>query len=87
MLFVRGTSLALKQIEDSNRETIVSASWARLNNLPPFQAGIILLLTDGNVMSRKTDTPNWWKHIPDQYGDYVNGTRAEFAKGPNVSWD
>jgi len=46
----------------------------------------MLLFTDDNVMSQEADTPNRWKHIPDQYGDYVNGTWVRLAKGPNVSF-
>ena len=44
----------------------------------------MLLLTDGAVMCQDTDTPNWWKLIPDNYGDYVNGTWAGLAKGESA---
>lgn len=68
----------------------MSGSWQDLTNQPIFNAGTMLLLTDGSVLCH--DEPNttavsgsnrWWKLIPDHNGSYRNGTWQSLANGPN----
>jgi hypothetical protein len=68
----------------------MSGTWQNLTNQPTFNAGTMLLLTDGNVLVH--DEPNnstvsgsnrWYKLIPDSSGSYRNGTWQALANGPN----
>ncbi len=43
----------------------------------------MLLLTDGTVMCRNSDTPHWWRLTPDATGNYLNATWSQLADGPN----
>ncbi|HTN52130.1 MAG TPA: hypothetical protein VML50_06975 [Anaeromyxobacter sp.] len=63
--------------------------WNPLVHQPPFQAGTMLLLTDGTVLCQDEGpsnggTPDWWKLTPDAFGSYVNGTWQQVASGPNA---
>ena len=54
-------------------------SWQSLTNPPPFNPGVMLLLTDGRVMVQDTGntsagTSNWWFLTPDSHGSYAGGT-------------
>lgn len=68
----------------------MSGIWQNLINQPTFNAGTMLLLTDGTVLCH--DEPNrnnvsgsnrWYKLIPDNMGSYHNGTWHQVANGPN----
>jgi hypothetical protein len=68
----------------------MSGTWQDLTNQPTFNAGTMLLLTDGTVLVH--DEPNsgqvsgskhWYKLIPDSTGSYRNGTWQQLADGPN----
>lgn len=63
----------------------MSGTWSVLmgTSKPPFNAGTMLLLTNGCVMCQEGGTPNWWKLTPDQLGDYVKGSWSKLANGPN----
>jgi hypothetical protein len=60
-------------------------SWTHLRNQPTFNAGTMLLLTDGSVLCHDetgSGTADWWKLVPDASGDYVNGAWQPLASGP-----
>lgn len=57
----------------------MSGTWQTLSNQPPFNASTMLLLTDGAVMSQESGNVNWWKLLPDPYGNYVQGTWSQLA--------
>src|SRR5260370_19040940 len=50
-----------------------------LTTPPAFPASTMLLLTDGTVMCQESASTNWWRLTPDNWGDYVNGTRSQLA--------
>jgi hypothetical protein len=65
------------------------SGWTPLTNQPAFQAGTMLLLTDGAVLCQDEGpsnggTANWWKLTPDAFGSYVNGGWSKLASGPNA---
>lgn len=56
-----------------------TGTWETFQNLPPFNPGNMVLLTDGTVLiadhgSDQTGTPNWWILKPDAKGNYATGT-------------
>lgn len=66
-------------------------SWQPLINQPNFDAGAMLLLTDGTVLVHSepncltctsTDYSSWYKLTPDSNGSYVNGTWRQVASFP-----
>jgi hypothetical protein len=68
----------------------MAGTWQNLTNSPTFNAGTMLLLTDGSVLCH--DEPNnstvsgskhWWKLTPDPTGNYRNGTWSQLNDGPN----
>src|SRR5690349_22058606 len=66
----------------------MSGTWQSLANQPSFNAGTMLLLTDGTVLchdsgEQEGGTPNWYKLSPDQYGSYLRGTWSNVISGPN----
>jgi Galactose oxidase, central domain len=61
--------------------------WRSLSRQPPFNAGAMLLLTDGTVMvhdqgTKNSGTSNWWRLTPDVNGSYLNGTWSKLASLP-----
>ena len=74
--------------------TVLAAaqSWQPLTHQPNFDAGAMLLLTDGTVMvvsepnclsCTNTDFSSWYKLTPDSSGSYVNGTWSQIASFPS----
>lgn len=62
-----------------------TSPWSRLTNQPPFNAGAMLLLTDGTVMVQDLGASNnrgWWQLAPDITGSYLNGTWSQLASLP-----
>ena len=59
--------------------------WQPLQDQPTFQAGTMLLLTDGTVLVHEEprNGQNWYKLTPDIRGSYVNGTWAKVASLPS----
>lgn len=64
--------------------------WNSLTNQPTFNAGTMLLLTDGSVLVHDepnsgavTGTKHWWRLVPDTTGSYRNGTWHQVA---DSSW-
>lgn len=66
-------------------------TWTPLNNQPSFDAGAMVLLTDGSVLVHSepncltctsTDYSSWYKLTPDANGSYVNGTWTQVASLP-----
>jgi Galactose oxidase, central domain len=61
--------------------------WRPLSRQPPFNAGAMLLLTDGTVMvhdqgAKNSGSSNWWRLTPDVNGSYLNGTWSKLAALP-----
>src|SRR5258708_18209771 len=61
-------------------------SWTTLTPLT-FNAGTMLLLTDGTVVCQEVDaqgygTSNWHRLAPDAFGNYENGTWSAIAPLP-----
>lgn len=55
------------------------AGWQPLATPPAFPVSTMLLLTDGTVFCQADNGfgsggINWWRLMPDQFGDYVHGT-------------
>jgi hypothetical protein len=48
--------------------------WLALSNQPTFNAGHMILLTDGSVMTQDAGSSSWYKLVPDDGGRYVEGT-------------
>jgi hypothetical protein len=68
----------------------MAGTWQSLINQPTFNAGTMLLLTDGSVLCHVepnsggvTGTRHWWRLIPDSKGSYRNGTWKQAA---DSSW-
>ena len=68
----------------------MAGTWKDLTNQPTFNAGTMLLLTDGSVLCH--DEPNtstvsgsnrWYRLTPDAAGSYETGTWTRLANGPN----
>ncbi len=62
---------------------VTGGTWTQV--AVPFPGGSpdqSLLLTDGTVMVQELDTGNWWRLIPDQYGNYANGAWKAIASMP-----
>jgi len=59
--------------------------WQPLKNKAHFNAGAVLLLTDGTVIvhSEQADLWNWYKLRPDHSGSYINGTWKRAARMPS----
>jgi hypothetical protein len=62
----------------------MAGTWSALKNQPSFNAGTLLLLTDGTVMCQDSGTANWWRFSPDSSGSYAAGTWSVLASGPNA---
>ena len=67
-----------------HKEVTMPGTWGPLTHQPPFNAGTMLLLTDGRVMCQNSGTNKWWALTPDINGNYVNGTWSALADGPNA---
>ena len=68
----------------------MAGTWNSLTNQPTFNAGTMLLLTDGSVLCHDepnsgpvTGTKHWWRLVPDSMGSYRNGTWHQVA---DSSW-
>jgi hypothetical protein len=71
-------------------DPLVAGTWTLLTNGFPgntsdsnFGPGTALLLTDGSVVMHNNCTPNWYRLIPDLFGNYPTGTWSAFALGDN----
>jgi len=62
----------------SSQDTAVG-NWTKLKNQPTFKTDIGLLLTDGSVMVHQYMSPNWYRLIPTNTGNYINGTWKQTA--------
>jgi hypothetical protein len=68
----------------------MAGTWTSLTSQPTFNAGTMLLLTDGSVLCHDepnsggvTATRHWWRLVPDAQGSYRNGTWHQVA---DSSW-
>lgn len=57
----------------------MAGTWKPLLHQPKFNAGTMLLLTDGTIMCQESGGVNWWKLTPDVHGDYLAGTWTALA--------
>ena len=54
---------------------VTGGTWTQVAvQFPGGDSDQALLLTDGTVMVQEDNSGNWWRLIPDQYGNYANGT-------------
>ena len=62
-----------------------ASQWQGLKHKASFNAGALLLLTDGTVMvhSEQSNSQLWYKLTPDNTGSYVNGTWKQVASMPS----
>jgi hypothetical protein len=62
----------------------MAGQWQTVNAQPgvTFNAGLMLLLTDGCVLSQDIGTRSWWKLTPDAEGQYLNGVWSQVANAP-----
>ncbi len=51
----------------------MGGNWVALSNQPTFNAGHMILLTDGSVMTQDAGSFSWYKLVPDDTGRYVDG--------------
>jgi hypothetical protein len=64
------------------KSVTISGTWT---NLTPFPGtggngpATALLFTDGSVVMIDICTTNWYRLIPDQFGNYINGSWSAFA--------
>jgi hypothetical protein len=70
------------------RVAATALGWQSLTNPPPFNPGVMLLLTDGRVLVQDTGslasgTPDWWLLTPDSQGNYADGTWTQAASMPS----
>jgi hypothetical protein len=56
--------------------------WQEPSASVPFNVGIALQLTDGNIMVQENGTSNWWELIPTETGSYYNGSWFPLAPFP-----
>ncbi len=59
--------------------------WQTLTATPPFGpngAGTELQMTDGSIMVQDNEF-SWWRLVPDETGDYLNGTWVQAASLPS----
>jgi hypothetical protein len=56
--------------------------WVSPEHPPNFNVGIALQLTDGNIMVQQNGTSNWWKLVPDNFGEYHKGQFVPLASFP-----
>lgn len=64
------------------------SGWQQLTHPPPFNPGVMFLLTDGRVMvqdqgSAENGSSNWWLLTPDAHGGYADGTWRQAASMPS----
>jgi hypothetical protein len=67
---------------------MMPGTWQSLANQASFNAGTMLLLTDGTVLchdsgEQEVGSSNWYKLSPNQYGSYLHGTWSNMKSGPN----
>jgi hypothetical protein len=59
-----------------------AAQWTRVQGGGPTESGVPFLLTDGSVLVHVPSSRAWWRLIPDEFGDYVNGSWTPAARLP-----
>jgi Divergent InlB B-repeat domain/PASTA domain len=84
------SALAAQTKEGASRASSGAATlgWQSFGNPPPFNPGVMFLLTDGTVMVQDQGPTNgggtgtWWRLTPDGQGNYSDGTWAQTASMP-----
>jgi hypothetical protein len=59
-------------------------TWKQLSNLPRFEVGMTLLLTDGSVLCQVFNRNQWRRLMPDRTGSYRDGTWALCSDSPHA---
>ncbi len=62
----------------------MSGVWKSFANPPSFPVSAAMLLTDGSVFCQSLNAPEWWRLVPDRYGDYGNGTWFPCKDSPSA---
>lgn len=52
---------------------------ARIANQPPVGMQLAFLLTDGSVLAQSYSANTWYRYVPDNTGNYANGTWTQVA--------
>ena len=50
---------------------------------PPTGMQLAWLATDGSVIAQANNSSDWYKYVPDNTGNYLNGTWTELASLPS----
>ncbi|HET9991972.1 MAG TPA: hypothetical protein VFQ65_25760, partial [Kofleriaceae bacterium] len=58
-------------------------TWRPIELTAPFSPSPGQLMTDGTVIFSDSDTNNWWKLTPDEFGGYEHGTWSKTGPSPN----
>src|SRR6185312_5985840 len=58
-------------------------SW--VSKTAPFGVDTAMVLTDGSIMAQAYGKPTWWRLVPDQSGDYANGTWVVVSDMPPIN--
>jgi hypothetical protein len=77
-----------KSIVPLDRGTPASGSAWQTLPTPPFDPGLMFVLTDGTVIEQDNGPSNngtgaWWRLTPDDKGSYVNGSWSKIASMPS----
>lgn len=58
----------------------LSARIVAIKNQPPVQMQMAFLMTDGSIVTQGNYSAGaWYRYVPDDHGDYSNGTWSEIA--------
>lgn len=87
LLVVAGVAGAVVLAAAAPANAAPVAGWQPFTSLPPFNPGVMFLLTNGQVMVQDQGVgngsgPDWWLLTPDAHGNYADGTWTQAASMP-----
>lgn len=73
----------LIRVDPAARFAALAAGWQSVRASPPFaSAGHTMLMTNGEVLIQRPNSPYWYGLVPDATGSYVNGSWKQQATMP-----
>jgi hypothetical protein len=60
----------------------MAGTWANMSEQPGASIDTMLLLTNGTVIAHVSNSPQWRKLTPDDFGSYTSGTWSDLAPMP-----